>query len=178
MRTIDAVRELAPIGDAETTADRVRRATLEDTEALTELDREHVRHYVGAPVFMAPPEAMDGRSWSAFLDRPPNTAWIAENDDGPVAFLRADHEFGGSDVIADEGGGFITGAFVRPAYRRTGMSAALLGAAFAHYAHLGARFLAVDFESFNPEARGFWLRYFRPVCTSVMCVPEVVTSSM
>jgi hypothetical protein len=31
---------------------------------------------------------------------------------------------------------------------------------------------AVNFESFNPEAATFWMRYFEPVGLSVMRVPE------
>jgi len=30
----------------------------------------------------------------------------------------------------------------------------------------------LDFESFNPQARSFWLRYFQPVAYSLMRIPE------
>jgi GNAT superfamily N-acetyltransferase len=66
----------------------------------------------------------------------------------------------------------ITGAYVRPAYRGRKVGAALLDAASRDYASRGFTCCAVNFESFNPEAASFWMRYFEPVCLSVLRVPE------
>jgi hypothetical protein len=48
----------------------------------------------------------------------------------------------------------------------------MLDAALRDYAARDFRRCSVDFESFNPEAAAFWLRYFEPVCYSVLRVPE------
>ena len=68
---------------------------------------------------------------------------------------------------------FITGAFVRPTYRGRGAATGILDAALTHYAAEGLASCAVDFETFNPEATAFWPRYFTPVCSSLMRIPEV-----
>jgi hypothetical protein len=52
------------------------------------------------------------------------------------------------------------------------VAAALLDAALRDYASQGFTCCAVNFESFNPEAVSFWMRYFEPVCLSVLRVPE------
>jgi GNAT superfamily N-acetyltransferase len=174
MGTVDAVRAIEPVGSTPPHESQIRQATPADVHALARLDGEHVRHYAEPPVFMVPPDAMDEGAWAAFLAWPRNTAWIAEDLEGPFAFLRVDREFGGSDVAADDEGVFITGAYVRPSHRRVGASTAMLDAALRHYAAVGARCMALDFESFNPEARGFWFRHFRPVCYSLIRVPEFV----
>lgn len=66
----------------------------------------------------------------------------------------------------------ISGAYVLPAYRGRRVAVALLDAALRNYQACGMRLCAVNFESFNPEAAPFWMKYFEPVCLSVVRVPE------
>ena len=75
-------------------------------------------------------------------------------------------------VVQDERTIAITGAYIRPAYRGRGLAPAILDAALRDYAGRGFERCSVDFESFNPEAAGFWLRYFKAVSYSVVRVPE------
>jgi len=49
----------------------------------------------------------------------------------------------------------------------------MLDAASRHYEALGFEHCSVDFESINPEAAHFWMKYFEPVCISVNRNPEV-----
>jgi hypothetical protein len=57
-------------------------------------------------------------------------------------------------------------------YRALYRAAAARWAALGDYGGRGFTRCAVDFESFNPEAAVFWMKYFTPVCLSVMRVPE------
>jgi hypothetical protein len=57
-------------------------------------------------------------------------------------------------------------------YRGRKAAVALLDAALRDYADRGLTCCAVNFESFNPEAASFWMKYFDPVGLSVMRVPE------
>ena len=56
----------------------------------------------------------------------------------------------------------ICGAGVLPEYRNRGIMRALLIALANRYRADGITALGVDYESFNPNARGFWQRYFSP----------------
>jgi GNAT superfamily N-acetyltransferase len=172
MGTIDAVRPMHPLGVPRPVGYGVRVADMGDVPALAMLDAEHVRHYVEPPVFMTPEPAYDAAAWSSFLAGSGNTAWLAEDANGPFAFIRFDRTFGGSDVTASTDGVFISGAYVRPSYRRRGVADAILDAALRHYADDGLTCCAVDFEAFNPEAAAFWTRLFTPACFSLMRVPE------
>ena len=69
--------------------------------------------------------------------------------DGTAAILDA------PDKIAN------TGAFVRRNGRSKGTGAALLDAALRDYAAQGFTRCSVDFESFNPDARGVLAQVFR-----------------
>lgn len=172
MGTVDAIRPTDPLGTAAPSTFEVRRATASDALALAGLDVEHVRHYRDPPVFMAPPAADDGDAWSAFLERAGATAWLVEDDNGPFGFMRFGPEFDASAVVESATGIFISGAYVRAAYRGRGAARALLEAALAHYSAEGMTSCAVDFEAFNPEAAAFWVRHFAPACYSLMRVPE------
>ena len=172
MGTVDAVRPTVPLGSAAPDGFSVRAATADDAPALATLDVEHKRHLEEPPVFMAPRVPDAAAAWSAFLARPGNTVWLAEDAAGPFGFLRFDREFEGTAVIESETGVFVSGAYVRAPKRHRGAATAILDAALRHYAAEGLAYCAVDFEAFNPEAAGFWPRHFRPVCYSLMRVPE------
>lgn len=102
--TIDAVRpmealNLPPVGF------RVCAVTIDDAPALATLDVEHVGHYSEPPVFMTHPPGDDAARWSAFLAGDGNTAWLAEDNDGPFGFIGFDRMFGQSEVTASTQGG-------------------------------------------------------------------------
>ncbi len=51
-------------------------------------------------------------------------------------------------------------AFVYPEFRGTGLSYQLLKFAEKHAYNGGARYMWVEHGTSNPEARGFWNKYF------------------
>ena len=172
MGTVDAVRPMSPLDLRAPVGYSVRRATAEDAPSLAAMQIEQHRHVTEPPVFMPLRTADDAGAWSTFLAKPGNTAWLAEDGSGPFGFVRFDREFGGADVAAAEEGIFISGAYVRESHRRRGVAAAILDAALRDYNDRRLTCCAVDFEAFNPEAAGFWMRHFTPVCYSLMRVPE------
>jgi len=55
----------------------------------------------------------------------------------------------------------ICGAYCIPEYRGQGIMQYLLNEVIKHAAHNGFQRIGVDFESFNPNAAGFVLKYFK-----------------
>jgi GNAT superfamily N-acetyltransferase len=172
LTVVDGVRAMQPIGAHPPVGYGVRPAERSDIPALVVLDREHWQHYVKPPVFMAPHESRSADEWDAFLTWPGNTVWLAEDASGPFGFIRFDRQFDGADILTTETGIFISGAYVRPAYRGRGAAAAILDAALRRYAAQGFTCCTLDFEAFNPEAASFWMRYFTPVSYGLLRVPE------
>lgn len=173
LTVVDAIRPVCPLDISNKSDLCIRKATQDDVEALTELDKEHWMQYSRSPIFMA---AHSGRSLSEnieFLSRPKNSVWIAEDGKEIIGFIRYEgYDFDGVAIVESEDGVTITGAYVRPAYRGRKVGAALLNAALLDYQARGLKYCAVNFESFNPEASSFWMKYFEPVCFSVVRVPE------
>ena len=62
----------------------------------------------------------------------------------------------------------ICGAFCLPEYRGRGIMQGMLDACINVLSMEGFRLLGVDFESFNPAARGFWLKHFVPYTNSLV----------
>lgn len=62
----------------------------------------------------------------------------------------------------------INGAYCLPKHRGKGVYQNLLNFCISMLKKEGYTRLGVDFESFNPTARGFWLKYFTPYTNSVV----------
>jgi GNAT superfamily N-acetyltransferase len=116
----------------------------------------------------------DAAAFANLLNNPANSVWLALMAGKPVGYMRFEgSSFGAASVVGAETTVAITGAYTRPAYRGKGAAVALLDAALQTYAAQGFARCSVDFESFNPEAAAFWMKYFEPVCFSLLRVPEL-----
>jgi ribosomal protein S18 acetylase RimI-like enzyme len=173
LTVVDAIRSLAPLESASPAGFIVRKATPDDVDLLAILDAEHWRHYAQPPVFMVPQPPGDAARFADLLSCPTNSVWLAMQGDEAMGFMRFEGSSdGAADVVSADTTVAITGAYIRPAYRGRRAAACLLDAALRDYAGQGAERCSVDFESFNPEAAVFWMKYFEPVCLSVLRVPE------
>ncbi len=170
---IDAVRPVQPLLAAPPSSLVIRKATLDDIHLLAAIEAEHWTHYAQPPTLMVPP-APDGASeFMTLLNTSQNSAWLALDDGQPAAYMRFEAESqGAAQIVQSEDAFAITGAYTRPSYRGHGVAPALLDSALRDYAARGYTCCSVDFESLNPEAAVFWMKYFEPVCLSVIRVPE------
>lgn len=173
MLVIDAIRLLTPLEALPAAGLTIRKAGAADAAALAALDAVHFAHYSQPPVFMAARAGLDAAGNQEFLAKPGNAVWLGCDGERLAGFLRFDaNEYEGASITNGAGVVGITGAFVLPEYRGYRLAPALLAAALADYAAQGYRACAVDFESFNPEAANFWVKFFQPVCHSLLRMPE------
>jgi len=180
MLVVDAIRMMQPLEPAASSALTIRKAISSDAAVLHELDVEHCRHYTQPPVFMSPRQASvtSPQEWLEFLNQPENAVWIALAGETPAGFIRFDaNNVNGSAILEGELTVFISGAYVSPEYRGQGAATAILNAALQDYTERGYQRCVLDFESVNPQASSFWLRYFQPVAYSLIRIPEWVRSA-
>ncbi|MBZ0288695.1 MAG: GNAT family N-acetyltransferase, partial [Anaerolineae bacterium] len=173
LTVVDAIRSTDPLGIALPTDFAVRKATLDDIDVLAEMEVEHARHYTEPPVLMDVYKPADAAALAEFLSVPQNAIWLALDGKNYMGYLRfmADNEDSAAIVVAPDRIA-NTGAYIRPQYRGRKAAPAVLDTALRDYAAQGFKRCSVDFESFNPEAAVFWMRYFQPVCYSVTRIPE------
>ncbi|HEX3052178.1 MAG TPA: GNAT family N-acetyltransferase [Aggregatilineaceae bacterium] len=175
LTVVDAVRPITPLNVAAPTGYTVRQATRADAERLAEIEAEHWQHYRRSPVFMMSEDNDDAAGFVKLLENPNNGVWVAENGPTILSYMRFEgSSFGAADIVNDAKTTAITGAYTRPAYRGQGAAVVLLDAALHDYAARGYARCAVDFESLNPEAAYFWMKYFQPVNYSLLRMPEAL----
>lgn len=173
LTVVDAIRPIQPLDVAPSPGIEIRKAGASDIDALCALEIEHAHHYAEPPIQMAAYEPHTAAELEAFMREPHNSLWLALDGDNYAGYMRFEPNGDGACAIVDAPDKIAnTGAFVRPAYRGRKLAPALLDAALRDYAAQGFTRCSVDFESFNPEAANFWLRYFSPVCYALTRIPE------
>lgn len=165
LRCIDAIRwnEPLPANDCLYTIVALNR---NEAPRIKELRRKLSKHLAESPCYMVTPD-------------PAFEAWL-ERAEARTSHLFA--AFDGEKVIAfieiiDKGENFATevpdiknicGAYSLQDYRGKGLMPHLLNAAITALQKEKILRLGVDFESFNPTANAFWLKYFTAYTHSVV----------
>ena len=171
MFAIDAIRGLDPIqgnvGDV-----KIRRAEPRDIEQVMELHEVLWQYMIGAPIFLLS-EKRDRAYYEEWLGNPDKVVWLAYSNDEPVAFLRlgpADEDV--CTIIVDEKTTSIYAAFTKEKARNDGVATALLDHALKSARTSGYERCAVPFEPRNLLGTRFWLKYFTPVCFSLLRIVD------
>jgi GNAT superfamily N-acetyltransferase len=167
MISIDAVRGLDSIQGYDVDV-HIRRAELQDLEQVMELHESLWQYMKGAPVFLLT-EKRDRSYHEEWLQNPDKVVWLAYWKDEPVAFMRmgpADDDV--CTIIYDEKTTSIYAAFTTEKVRGGGIATALLDQALKSARAAGYERCAVPFEPMNLLGTRFWLKYFKPVCFSVV----------
>jgi len=170
---IDAVRLLEPLNVAPHDRMVIRKAVFEDADVVLKLETEHWQHYLKAPVLMNPGERITLEEIQTLLSLKDTVYFLAEYDGDVAGMMKFEpRSSGATDFVNNCETIAITGAYVRDAYRGLRIAPVLLDAAIYYYIETGRQYCSVDFESFNPEAAAFWMKYFKPIRYSVYRVPE------
>jgi len=170
LTVIDAIRGLGGLDHAPAVDAGIRPACPGDADSLGGLAEALAAHLTAPPTFRVD----EG-------DRLPATEAVRLADDANLAFV-AESEgvilgwVGGTPgidthprCVADPATIRLDRAFTLPEVRRSGIAAALLATFLAEAARRGYHRCALDYESANPEAAGFWpSQGFEPCCRSVV----------
>ena len=160
MRCVDAVRGMDSIHAKPCEEYEFSDCLPEELPRLFSLDHKLDAHMALSPCFMLRPSGTE----ASFEDeiKCGNPILITAKKGGEViAFIRAEPD--GETFIQDSPGYIhITGAYCLPDHRGRGVSQKLLSLLLSKLKNSGYTRLGVDFESINPPAYGFWLKYFAP----------------
>ena len=171
MISVDALRGLDSIqnNDANVT---IRRAELQDLEQVMELHEDLWQYHKEAPIFLLA-EKRDRSYYEEWLRKPDKVVWLAYWEEEPVAFMRlgpADDDV--CTIIVDEKTTSIYAAFTKEKARKEGIATALLDLAVQSARDSGYERCAVSFEPMNLLGTRFWLKYFKPVCYSILRIVD------
>ena len=132
------------------------------------------RHYRRGPFFMnREPEKQEAFMISSMQEEV--RYFVAKQYGKICAFLKIS-AFGEPFVATGNSYRHITGAYCTQEHRGKGVYQNLLNFAISSLKREGYTRLGVNFESFNPTGRGFWLKYFAAYTNSVVrMVDERIT---
>ncbi|MBN1659178.1 MAG: GNAT family N-acetyltransferase [Anaerolineae bacterium] len=157
----DGVRSLHPV-PVDAPGVTVRRAALDDVDAVAALLAGLRRHLASSPTFLIQDQEDVHTQSEAWLADPDITLWLAHRDSTPVGFLvSGPASDNASTIIVDPGTCSITGAYTLPEARGRDVGTALLDRALAWARDAGYTRCAVDFEPMNVLAARFWTRHFQ-----------------
>lgn len=171
LRCIDAIRSL---DDAVNPKDLTTEKSLkieycelnkEDWRHLLDHHNGLITHLGDSPTFMKFNLFTEDELYNRTNE---NTRYfVAKEQDKYIAYIKIDTE-GENYITMDRGMMNICGAYCIPIYRGSGVYHNLLSYLVTVLKSEGYRLLGVDCESFNPTARGFWLKYFTEYTHSVV----------
>ncbi len=165
----DAIRPVEKLNAEIPGGIRISQLEEKDIAFLLPLVDASARHLAASPSFVpyTEPETLDALSEA--LKTPGNHAWMAWSGSEPVGYMKVTPAGNGAAWIVNGERKFaINGAYVNPEFRGRGIARHLLSSIMDWGLEQGFARCSVDFEMTNPEACGFWLKHFRPVCRSMV----------
>lgn len=166
LRCIDAIRPMEEIECAPLTDFIFCELPKDKLTDILQLNNMLILHFCQSPIFMARPQR-DRQSLQNELGRQNSRYFAAYKEKVMVAYVKI-MDSGESFISEENSVKNICGAFCLPEYRGMGVYQNLLNFTISSLKKEGYTRLGVDFESFNPTARGFWLKYFTAYTNGVV----------
>ncbi len=169
LRCVDAIRDMSLIETPglheklEITFEELHKDSVDEIRELRKFLSEHLGE---SPCFMYSSEE-EFYSWLFRAEKRDSRIFVAKKQARVIAFVE----------VQDTGENFVTyvsdmknicGAFCLPEYRGKHLFQRLLNYVIEVLKGEGVERLGVDFESFNPTAYAFWLKYFDAYTHSVV----------
>lgn len=168
LRCMDGIRLLSASQQAENTfqpphgqACTLRRLDVLEFERAFPLEEQLAQHMAQSPTFIRRPSLSQQDLWQAAQAQRAQYYAALAQDGTAVAYLRASPLDGETFLRTLPGYIHLDGAFCQPAWRGSGLAAALLRHTAAALAAQGYTHLGVDLESINPAAHHFWRKHFQ-----------------
>ena len=166
LRCLDAIRPMEPIDCKPCAGYDFIELSKDEYHSVYPLHLALYRHYCKSPFFMnRNPGTQEEFTVSSMQDG--GRYFVAKQNGNICAFMKISVP-GETFVATGNTYRHIRGAYCLPEHRGKGLYQNLLNFTISVLRREGYTRLGVDFESFNPTARGFWLKYFDAYTNSVV----------
>jgi GNAT superfamily N-acetyltransferase len=142
----------------------IKNADVEDAKTLAALDTLLAEHISSIPVLMPRAHGSTAIEWENWLKEEDSVAFLAIYNGNPVGFIKAQNpQFDVTFSVHDARTLAINGLFLLPEARGLNIAQKLLNSIIVEAKNRDKSLISVDCETMNPEAYGFWNRYFTPL---------------
>lgn len=145
----------------------IKRAGLQDIDALYQLVEESREYYRSAPLFLKR-DRYSREDLSEIVQN--GNVFIAREGGSAIGFINVSISQSNNIIeLSVVSSGLIDeiGAYIKPEYRGRGLGKELLKNVFDYCNSKGIEGIHVDFETANLFANRFWRKYFKPMLLSV-----------
>lgn len=166
LRCMDAIRSMEEIECKPYDGIYFEELAKSDVIRVREMRRLESEHMGNSPCFMYS-TLEDFKSWLERAEERNSRLFVAKDCEKLIAFVEVKSS---AENFVTEVNNIcnICGAFCLPEYRGKNIYQNLLNFAIRKLKGEGYKLLGVDFESFNPTAYSFWLKYFTAYTNSVV----------
>ena len=166
IRCIDAIRNMDEITNPSCQGYIIRELLTEEFNLIFDLNKQLFDHLKNSPLFMYYP-SLDDEKLMRTINQKASRYFALFKEKQIIAYIKITK--GGENFICETPDMVnIHGAYCLPEYRGRGIFQNLLNFVIQKLKAEGYKRLGVDFESFNPTAYGFWLKYFKAYTHSVV----------
>lgn len=168
MRCVDAI---TPVNNDEILFEakpnvKMKEITINEIASLLDLKNELVLHMKKSPIFM--PISLFGIEKFKEQSIKRNSRFFTANIEGKVVGYVEIMQAGENFTCYDNETMNICGAYIYPKYRGTGIYRNLIAYMIEKLKDENYKRCGVDFESINPNANKFWVKYFTPYTYSLV----------
>lgn len=169
LHVVDAVRDLNSLSGKSNTDIEIRQFNKDDLEEVVPIYNEYNQYMASSPIFLPMFNMETPEGISQWLEEPNNTLWLATNKGSIISIMEVGYKISSDiQVLADNDTVSIGITYTRDGFRGQGITKAMLQSVIKEASAKGYKRCAVDFESQNSSGRNFWLKYFTPVCYSLV----------
>lgn len=166
LRCIDTIREVKQIEVSLNANLKMFELSANELNAVVPLKNQLIKHLRNTPMYIPLFFQVDYKQLKEDSEDRKSRFFVAEINNEIVAFIEIMSS--GENFVCEYAGMMnICGAYLVPEHRGSGVFQKLLAFLMEILKTEGYTHCGVDFESFNPTARGFWLKYFIPYTYSV-----------
>lgn len=166
LRCVDAIRTMDEISVKPCEGYSFSELSQEESLEILPLENLLNESYLDGPFFMFRAKESEAEFLTAY-EHFQSIYFTAKYEGQIAAFVRAELD-GENFICSTPGYMHVKGAYCLPEHRGKGLNKLLLSMLIQKLKTKGYTRLGVDFESLNPTAYGFWLKYFDAYTHSVV----------
>jgi len=169
LHVVDAVRDLKVLSGNINNNVEIRQFNKGDIEEVIHLYFEYKKYMASSPVYLPLMHIKTGEDINQWLKNPDNSLWLGLNKGNIIAMMEVSYKKSNdAQILSDEDTVSIGITYTRDNFRGQGITKALLQQVIEEAVLKDYKRCAVVFESQNSSGRNFWLKYFKPVCYSLV----------
>ncbi|MFX1250686.1 MAG: GNAT family N-acetyltransferase [Promethearchaeota archaeon] len=163
---IDGIRPIKRLNVKKPSDITIREVTKRDQPTLQRIEEKLIGHLNDSPIFLN--RAVKENTIEDFLDDDVKTLVVEKNEEIRSCMRGTLNKSDGCEILQNQGTLGINFAYTDPNSRGSGLATNLLSELIKWGSLKDMHRCTVDYEAQNLEGTDFWMKYFNPICYSIL----------